>query len=104
MVIPSKFHPKNYTSNSKFEKKKLSIPERGFRSSLKIANWPFWGVGRNFFFFIFKRMFIIVYFWVKFTGDYRNVAIIPTLFRDHSQKSKKPNSSSFFQLLTVIPK
>ena len=41
---------------------------------------------------------------VKFTGDYRNVAIILTLFRDHSQNSKKPNFSSFFRLFTVIPK
>ena len=45
---------------------------------------------------------------VKFTGDYRSVAITPTLFRDHRQKSKKPNFSSFFRLLTrnnyVIPK
>ena len=32
------------------------------------------------------------------------VAIIPTLFRDHRQKSKKPNVSSFFRLFTVIPK
>ena len=44
------------------------------------------------------------FFGVKFTGDYRSVAIIRTLFRDHRQKSKKPNFSSFFRLLTVIPK
>ena len=44
------------------------------------------------------------FFGVKFTGDYRNVAIIPTLFRIHSQNLKKPNFSSFFLLLTVIPK
>ena len=44
------------------------------------------------------------FFGVKCTGDYRNVAIIPTLFRDHSQNSKKPNFSSFFLLLTVISK
>ena len=43
-------------------------------------------------------------FGVKFTGDYRSIAIIPILFRDHRQKSKKPNFSSFFRLLTVIPK
>ena len=42
-------------------------------------------------------------FGVKFTGDYRSIAIIPTLFREHRQKSKKPNFSSFFRLLTVIP-
>ena len=27
-------------------------------------------------------------FGVEFTGDYRDVAIISTLFRDHKQKSK----------------
>ena len=54
-------------------------------------------------FFCGKKL-IIVFFTVKFTGDYRDVAIISTLFRDHSQKSKKPNFSSFFLLLIVIPK
>ena len=47
---------------------------------------------------------IIVIFVVKFTGVYRNIAITLTLFRDHSQNSKKPNFSSFFILLTVTPK
>ena len=45
-----------------------------------------------------------MFFGVEFTGDYRNVAIILTLIRDHSQNSKKPNFSSFFRLFTVIPK
>ena len=78
-----------------FEKKKMSIPERGLRFGLKIGKRPICDVGRNFF-FLFKRKFIIVFFGVKFIGDYRNVAIIPTLFWDHRQKSKKPNFSSFF--------
>ena len=56
------------------------------------------------FFFLWKKKLIIVFFGVEFTGDYRDVAIIPTLFRDHRQKSKKPICSSFFLLLTVIPK
>ena len=43
-------------------------------------------------------------FEVKLAGDYRNVAIIPTLFRDHRQESKNPNFLSFFRLLTAIPK
>ena len=103
MVIPCKFTPKNYTSNLNFKKKKFSIPERGLRFDLKIGKRPFCDVGRNIF-FLWKRKFIIVFFGVKFTGDYRNVAIIPTLFGDHTQKSKKPNFSSFFRLLTVIPK
>ena len=44
------------------------------------------------------------FFGVKFTEDYRSVAIIPTLFRHHIQNLKKPNFSLFFLLLTVIPK
>ena len=39
---------------------------------------------------------IIVFFGVKFTGDYRNVAIISSLFRDHSQNSKKTEFSIVF--------
>ena len=56
------------------------------------------------FFFLPKKKLIIVFFSVKFTGDYHNVAIIPTLFRDHRQKLKKPIFSSFFLLLTVFTK
>ena len=49
-------------------------------------------------------MLIIVFFGVEFTGDYLDVAIRSTLFRVHSQNSKKPNFSSFFLLSTVITK
>ena len=101
---PVNFTPKNYTSMLNFEKKKFSIPDRGLRFGLKIGKLSFWDVGRNFFFFLWKKKLIIVFFGVKFTGDYRNVAIISTLFRDHRQNSKKPNFSSFFLLLTVILK
>ena len=101
--IPVNFTPKNYTSRLNFEKKKFSIPERGLRFDLKIDKRPFWDVGRNFF-FLWKKKLTIVFFGVKFTGDYRNVAILSSLFRDHSQNSKKPNFSSFFRLFTVIPK
>ena len=97
------FTLKNYTSISNFKKKKFSIPERGLRFDLKIDKRPFWDAGRNFFFFLEKKV-IIVFFGVKFTGDYRDLAIISTLFRDHSQNSKKPNFSSFFRLFTVISK
>ena len=90
-------------SKLNFEKKKFSTPERGLRFGLKIGKRPFWDVG-PIFFFLWKKKLIIVFFGVKFNGDYRNVAIIPILFRDHRQKSKKPNFSSFFRLLTVIPK
>ena len=89
-------------SKLNFEKKKLSIPERGLRFGRKIAKTTIWGC-RTVFFFVEKKL-IIVFFGVKFTGDYHNVAIIPTLYRDHRQKSKKPIFSSFFLLLTVITK
>ena len=56
------------------------------------------------FFFLWKKKLTIGFFGVKFTGDYRDVTIISSLFLDHSQNSKNPNSSSFFLLLTVIPK
>ena len=55
-------------------------------------------------FFFRKKKLIIVFFGVEFTGDYRDVAIISTLFVDHSQNSKNPNFPSFFRLLTVILK
>ena len=101
--FPVNFTPKSYTSNLNFEKKKFLIPERGLRFGLKIGKRPFSDVGRNFF-FLWKKKLILVFFGVKFDGDYRDVAIISTLFRDHSQNSKNPNFSSFFPLLTVITK
>ena len=74
----------------------------GLSFDLKIAKWPFWDVGRNLFFV--EKKLIIVFFGVKFTGDYHNVAIIPTLFRDHRKKVKNPIFSLFFLFLTVITK
>ena len=84
-------------------KKNFRFPKRGLKFGLKIGKRPFWDVGRKFF-FLWKKKLIIEFFGVKFTGDSRDVAIISTLFRHHSRKSKKPNYSSFFRLLTVIPK
>ena len=46
----------------------------------------------------------VVFFGVRFTGVYRNIAITSTIFRDHSQNSKKPDFSWFFLLFDVIPK
>ena len=60
------------------------------------------GCRTEFFFFLWKKNLTVRFSGVKFTGDYRNVAIISTLFRDHSQNSKKPNFSSFFRHLTVV--
>ena len=89
-------------SKLNFEKRKFSIPERGLRFDLKIGKRPVCDVGRKFF-FVGKNL-IVLFIGVKFTGDYCNVATIPTLFRDRIQNSKKPNFSLFFLLLTVIPK
>ena len=85
-------------------KKKFSIPKRSLRFDLKIAKTTILGVTeRQIFFFVKKKLFI-EFFGVKFTEEYYDVAIILQLFRDHSQKSKKRNFSSFFRLSTVIPK
>ena len=67
----------------------------GFRLGLKIAKITILGC-RTEFFFLWKIKLTIVFFGVKFTWDYCNVAIISTLFRYHSQNSKIPNFSSFF--------
>ena len=84
MVIPGKFYPNKLYEWVKFWVKKFSIRERGLRFGLKNHNRPFWDVGRNFF-FLWKQKLNIVFFGVEFTGDYREIAIISTLFRDHSR-------------------
>ena len=43
-LFPVNFTPKNYTSKLNFEKKKISIPERGLRFGLKIGKRSFWDV------------------------------------------------------------
>ena len=103
MVIPGKFYPKKLYEWVKFWVKKFSIRERGLRFGLKNHKRPFWDVGRNFF-FLWKQKLNIVFLGVAFTGEYREIAIVSTLFRDYSQNSKNPNFSSFFLVLTVIPK
>ena len=87
MVIPGEFHAKKLFKLN-FEKKKFSILERGFRFCLKIAKTTIFGC-RTEYFFLWNKKLITMIFGVKFTGDYHNVAIIPTLFRDHRQTSKK---------------
>ena len=101
--FPVNFTPKNHTSKLNFEKKKFFYSRKG--SQVRSQNRKttiLWY--RTEVFFLWKKKLIIRFFGVKFTRDYNNVAIIPTLFRDHSRNSKKPNFSSFFRLLTVIPK
>ena len=94
------FTPKNYTRKLNFEKKKISIRERG----LRFGRNDHFGMSDGICFFLWKKRWSQFFFAVELTGDYRDVAIIPTLFRDHGQKSKKPIFSSFFQILTVIRK
>ena len=103
LQFPVNFTPKNYTSKLNFEKKKFSIPERGLCSVSKSAN-DHLGMSDGNFFFSWKKKMIVVFFGVKFTGDYRDVSIISSLFRYYSQNSRKQNFSSFFLFLTVIPK
>ena len=83
-------------------KKNFRFPKGVSGSVSKLENDHF-GMSDGIFFFVEKKLFV-VFFGVKFTEDYRNVTIIPILFRDHRQKSEKSNFSSFFQRLTVIPK
>ena len=66
-----------------FEKKNYRFPKRASDLVSKSENDHF-GMSDGIFFVVFKRKFIMAFFGVKFTGDYRNVAIIPTLFRDHN--------------------
>ena len=90
-------------SKLNFEKKKFRFP-KGFSDAVSKSENEHLGMSDGIFFFFWKKKWIIVFFGVEFTGDYRNVAIILTLFRDLSQNSKKPNFSSFFRLYTMIPK
>ena len=69
-------------SKLNFEKKNVRFP-KGVSGSVSKSENDHFGMSDGIFFFLFKRKFIIVFFGVKFTGDYRNVAIISTLFRDH---------------------
>ena len=109
VMIPTTWlFPVNFTLKKLY---KLNLRKKNFRfpkgvsgSVSKSRKRTFSDVGRNLFFFLWKKKLIIVFFGVKFTGDYHNVAIIPTLFRDHRQKLKNPNFSSFFLLLSVILK
>ena len=100
--FPANFTLKNYTSKLNFEIKNFRFLKG---VSVSVSNRKTTVLrSRMEFFFLWNRKFIIVFFGVKFTGDYRNVASIPTLFRDRRQKSKKPNASSFFRLLSAMPK
>ena len=57
-------------------KKKFSIPKRGLRFGLKIAKTTIFGVSEGQIFFFCEKKLIIVFFGVKFTGEYCDVTII----------------------------
>ena len=87
MVLPVNFTPKNNTSKLNLRKKNFRFPEGASGSVSKSENDHF-GISDGIF-FLWKKKLIIVFFGVKFTEDYRDVAIISSLFRHHSQNSKK---------------
>ena len=93
---------KNYTSNLNFKKKKFPFL-KGVSVSVSKSENDHFGMSDGFF-FLWEKKLTIVFFGANFTGDYRNVVIISTLFPDHRQNSKKPYFLSFFRLFTVIPK
>ena len=84
-------------------RKKIFDSRKGVSGSVSKSENDHFGKSDGIF-FLWEKKFIIVFFGVKFTGDYRDVAIISSLFRHHIQNSKKPNFSSFFRRFTVIPK
>ena len=93
MVIPGKFHPKKLYEKVKFWEKKIFNSRKASQVPSKNRKTTILGCRPLFFFFFLKKKLIIVFFGVKFTRDYRNVAIIPILCRGHRQKSRKPNFS-----------
>ena len=70
-------------------RKKIFRFPKGVSGSVSKSENDHFGMSDGIFFFFGEKKSIIVVFGVKFTGDYRNVAIISTLFRDHSQNPKK---------------
>ena len=66
-------------SKLNFEKKKFRFP-KGFSDAVSKSENDHLGMSDGIFIFIWNKKSIIVFFGVEFTGDYRNVAIILTLF------------------------
>ena len=94
--FPVNFTPKNYTSKLNFEEKKIFDPPKG--SQVRSQNGKTTILGcRTDFFFLWKKKLTIVFFEVKFTGDYRNVAIISTLFGITVQIRKNRIFHRFFE-------
>ena len=80
-------------SKLNFEKKNFRLP---IEVSGSVSKWENDHFGMSLCFFFVGKKLTIVFFGMNLTGDYRNVAIISTLFRDHNQNSKKPIFHRFF--------
>ena len=80
-------------------RKRNDLFPKGVSGSVSKSENDHFGMWDRIFFFVEKKL-TLVFFGVKFTGDYLSVAVIPILFRDHRQKSTKPNFSSFFDFWT----
>ena len=83
--------------------KLFRFPKGASVSVSKSENDHFGMTDGIFFFFLWKIKLIIVFVGAKFIGYYRNVAIISTLFRDHSQNSKKSEFLIVFSTLQRDP-
>ena len=68
-------------SKLNFQKQYFRFP-KGFSDAVSKSENDHFGMSDEIFFFFWKKTSIIVFFGVEFTGDYRNVALILTLFRD----------------------
>ena len=69
--FPGKFHPKELYKYVEYGKKKFSIPKRG----LRIVKTTIFRCRTDNFFFSWEKF--VVFFGVKFNGDYYGVAVIP---------------------------
>ena len=93
--FPVNFTLKNYTSKLNFEKKNFRFPKGASGSVSKSENDHF-GMSDGIFFFWWTKKLIVVFFGVKFTGDYRDVAIISSLYRHQSKFEKAKFFYCFF--------
>ena len=86
--FPVNFNRKKYTSKLNFVKKKFSILERGLMFGLKNGKRQVWDVGRNFFFFLWKKSWSFFFLgW-----NLPEIIIMVQLFQHYSgitEKSRK---------------
>ena len=79
------------------KKKKFSIPKRGLRSGPKIAKTTILAMSERNFFFRKKKLFV-VFFGVKFTENYYDVAIFIIISRLQS----KVEQTKFFIVFSTF--